>query len=97
MAMTRARDSGRAAASGRVTLKQEIHQDKQAGFLLYLPVYRGGRVPATLEERRERLEGFVYSPFRAGDQWSLPDRTCRQLADLRTVASAEGDRRNVNG
>ena len=66
-AMARARDTGLPALTGKVTLKQEIHQDKQAGFLLYLPVYRGGRVPATLEERREALAGFVYSPFRADD------------------------------
>ncbi|WP_375770022.1 CHASE domain-containing protein [Archangium gephyra] len=66
-AMTRARDTGLPSLTEKVTLKQEIHQDKQAGFLLYLPVYRGGHVPATLEERRERLVGFVYSPFRADD------------------------------
>ena len=36
-------------------------------------------------------------PFRFGDQWFLPDRTYTQLADLRTVASAEGDGRIVNG
>jgi formylglycine-generating enzyme required for sulfatase activity len=35
--------------------------------------------------------------FRSGDGWFLPARTCTQLADLRTVASAEGDRRIVNG
>lgn len=35
--------------------------------------------------------------FRSGDQWFLPDRTYTQLADLRTVASAEGDRRIVGG
>jgi formylglycine-generating enzyme required for sulfatase activity len=36
-------------------------------------------------------------PFRSGDGWFLPTRTCTQLADLRTVASAEGDGRIVNG
>jgi formylglycine-generating enzyme required for sulfatase activity len=35
--------------------------------------------------------------FRSGEGWFLPARTCTQLADLRTVASAEGDRRIVNG
>src|SRR2546429_2950952 len=35
--------------------------------------------------------------FRSGEQWFLPARTCTQLADLRTVASAEGDGRIVNG
>jgi PAS domain S-box-containing protein len=66
-AMERARDSGAPAASGPVTLVQEIDDDKQAGFLIYVPVYEGGGVPDTIEERRERLKAFVYSPFRAGD------------------------------
>lgn len=66
-AMARARDTGLPAASGRVTLVQEIDEEKQAGFLIYLPVYRGGHTPPTVEERREALEGFVYSPFRADD------------------------------
>ena len=35
--------------------------------------------------------------FRSGDQWYLPAQTCTQLADLQTVASAEGDNRIVNG
>jgi formylglycine-generating enzyme required for sulfatase activity len=36
-------------------------------------------------------------PYRSGDQWFLPDRTYTQLADLRTVATAEGDGRVVGG
>ena len=66
-AMERARDSGEAAASGIVTLVQEIDEAKQPGFLIYVPVYDGGGIPATVEERRARLRGFVYSPFRAAD------------------------------
>jgi signal transduction histidine kinase/CheY-like chemotaxis protein len=66
-AMEQARDRGEAAASGLVTLVQEIDESKQPGFLIYVPVYEGGRVPATVEERRARLRGFIYSPFRAGD------------------------------
>ncbi|MGE5610394.1 MAG: CHASE domain-containing protein [Bacillota bacterium] len=66
-AMALARDTGAAAMSGKVRLVQEIDSDVQAGFLIYLPVYRGGTVPASVKERREKLVGFVYSPFRAGD------------------------------
>jgi signal transduction histidine kinase/CHASE1-domain containing sensor protein/ActR/RegA family two-component response regulator len=66
-AMERARDSGEPAASGRVTLVQEIDEKVQAGFLIYVPVYEGGDVPPSVDERRTRLRGFVYSPFRAGD------------------------------
>jgi signal transduction histidine kinase len=66
-AMATARDSGRQAMSGRVVLVQEIIGPVQAGFLIYSPVYRGGRIPPTVAERREKLIGFVYSPFRADD------------------------------
>jgi PAS domain S-box-containing protein len=66
-AMERAGDTGQPAASGRVTLVQEIDERKQAGFLIYVPVYHAGEVPATAEARREALRGFVYSPFRVDD------------------------------
>ncbi len=66
-AMARARDLGRPAATSRVVLVQEIDPEKQAGFLIYAPVYRGGDIPPTMEARREAILGFVYSPFRAGD------------------------------
>jgi signal transduction histidine kinase len=65
-AMDRARDTGEPAMTGRVTLVQEIVGPKQAGFLIYLPVYRGV-TPSTVEGRRKALAGFVYAPFRAGD------------------------------
>ncbi len=66
-AMARARDEARPAATGPVMLVQEIEPDKQTGFLIYVPVYRDGGIPASLEERREQILGFVYSPFRVGD------------------------------
>lgn len=65
-AMERARDTGLASLSGRVTLVQETDEAVQAGFLLYLPVYRTVS-PADAEERRRELIGYVYSPFRMGD------------------------------
>ncbi|MCG3111303.1 MAG: CHASE domain-containing protein [Candidatus Manganitrophus sp. SB1] len=66
-AMERARDTGLAATSGRVTLIQEVDREKQAGFLIYLPIYEPGAVMETVDQRRAALNGFVYSPFRADD------------------------------
>lgn len=66
-AMERARDTGSAAASGKVTLVQELDKHKQAGFLIYIPVYRRGDIPATTTQRQTELIGFIYSPFRADD------------------------------
>jgi PAS domain S-box-containing protein len=66
-AMERARDSGSAALSGKVTLVQETDRDVQAGALMYVPVYRSARELTTIEQRRDALLGFVYSPLRVKD------------------------------
>jgi signal transduction histidine kinase/CheY-like chemotaxis protein len=66
-AMDQAATTGRAAASGKVTLVQEIDPLKQAGFLIYVPVYRRGVPLATTAQREAALTGFVYSPFRCDD------------------------------
>ncbi|MEW5992833.1 MAG: EAL domain-containing protein [Candidatus Zixiibacteriota bacterium] len=66
-AMAQARDSGQPAVSGRVILVQETEQDVQAGFLMYLPYYRHGLPLDTVEQRRQALIGYVYSPFRMKD------------------------------
>lgn len=66
-AMVRARDTGEAALSGKVTLVQETDTDVQAGFLIYLPVYRNGAPTDTVQQRRDALVGWVYSPFRIRD------------------------------
>ncbi len=66
-AMARARDTGRPAASGRVTLVQEIDPRKQPGFLIYTPLYATGTTPESLVMRRAALVGYVYAPFRAQD------------------------------
>lgn len=66
-AMERARDEGKATLSGKVTLVQETTEAVQFGVLMYHPVYRPGAEPLTVEERRERLVGWAYIPFRMGD------------------------------
>lgn len=66
-AMIRARDTGQPAMSGKVILVQEGEGGKQAGFLIYHPIYRNGAAIDSVEARRAALLGFVYSPFRAQD------------------------------
>ncbi|MCI5120017.1 MAG: hypothetical protein D3908_02260, partial [Candidatus Electrothrix sp. AUS4] len=66
-AMEQARDTGVAAMSGRVTLVQETKEDVQYGFLLYLPLYKKHTALETVQQRRDALIGYVYSPFRAND------------------------------
>lgn len=66
-AMTRAVVTGRAAASGKVRLIQENTIDEQAGFLIYVPVYRKGMALETKAQRMAAIRGFVYAPFRIND------------------------------
>lgn len=67
-AMETARDTGKPTASGRVTLVQEQRiSNKQAGFLIYVPIYREHVPLDTVDQRRDALLGYVYSPFRVDD------------------------------
>ena len=74
-AMERARDSGKAAItgsaviSGKVRLLMEMETDEhpQAGFLMYLPIYKNGAPTGTLDERRANIVGWAYAPFRMDD------------------------------
>ena len=66
-AMETARDSNKAVVSGRVDLVQETGSEVQAGFLIYLPVYKNGTPQTTLNDRRKNIIGWVHSTFRMGD------------------------------
>ncbi len=67
-AMDKARDTGELAISDVVTLIQDGNSsNSQPGFLMFVPVYRGDKTPTTVEERRDRIQGYVYAPFRAQD------------------------------
>jgi PAS domain S-box-containing protein len=71
-ALQRARDSGRAIATGRLMLVQET--SRQFGLLIFQPIYSHGPPPTTVEERRQRLLGYATGVFRIGDmiEVSLP-------------------------
>lgn len=52
-------DSGHAALSGKVKLVQETGKQEQAGFLMYLPIYRNATNNDTVSERRAHILGWV--------------------------------------
>ncbi len=66
-AMDQARDLNQVVMSGKVRLVQENGQQEQSGVLLFLPEYRHGKVPQTINERRLQLAGWVYAAFRMND------------------------------
>lgn len=66
-AMAKARDTGAATISGKVNLMQSNEDETHAGFVLYLPLFVNKVIPSTESERREKLKGYLYSPFRSQD------------------------------
>ncbi|MCC9165405.1 CHASE domain-containing protein [Pontibacter harenae] len=69
-AMKMARDTKKPTMTGKVRLVQENGEDEQAGFLVYLPIYKNNSDPESIRERQLQIKGFVYSPFRAKDLMS---------------------------
>ncbi|MBI5626550.1 MAG: CHASE domain-containing protein, partial [Nitrosomonadales bacterium] len=66
-AMERARDTGQAAVTGKIRLLFETDKDAQAGFLMFLPVYKHDAPHGTVAERRANITGWVSSVFRMDD------------------------------
>ena len=63
-AMQFALENNTPAVSGKVELVQETSENKQPGFLIYLPLYRSNEAAA---QSALTIKGFVYSPFRMYD------------------------------
>jgi PAS domain S-box-containing protein len=66
-ALYRAAEKNITAITGKVTLVQENKDKVQAGFLMYVPVYRKNRPLDTPAQRMQALLGYSYSPYRMDD------------------------------
>jgi signal transduction histidine kinase len=69
-AMELSRDLNRVVISGKVLLVQETDTQIQAGFLMYLPVFKHKAKIKTLADRKKNIIGWVYYPFRMKDLMS---------------------------
>ena len=78
-AANRARDSGYATITGRITLVQD--KKKLPAFLMLHPIYRRGMATGTVAERRAALQGWTDAPLIASN--FLDGLTDRQGADYR--------------
>ncbi|MBU5638744.1 CHASE domain-containing protein [Geomonas sp. Red69] len=93
-AMVMACDTGDAALTNPVFLVQETERDRQKGVLMYLPVYDRMLPTATLEQRRDALKGYAYSPIRIRDfMWATFPRPPQDIGfriytESRATASA---------
>ena len=79
LALERAAATGEPVATGKLFLVVETEDDKQPGFLICLPIYKGDRSPQDAEERKRLLDGYVYGAFRANNF----------LSEVRNTSSTE--------
>ncbi len=61
-AMTEAMQSGQATLSGKIKLVQEGDKDIQAGFLMYLPVYKKGSNLDSIQDRTSAIQVATLKP-----------------------------------
>ena len=91
-AMERARDTADAGITGKLILAGEPFrgaQAPQAGFVMYVPVYRGQAASLGRDERGNALAGFVFSPFRMHDLMrGILDEGVLQMLDMRIFDEA---------
>lgn len=67
LAMERARDTGLSHNSGMIRLVQETDERTQAGFVMWLPMYRNHTMHNTVAERQANLYGWLGAAFRMDD------------------------------
>ncbi len=81
-ALTGAAEAGTVVSTGRIRLVQE--RGEQFGVLVAHPIYAGGSIPDSPEERRQAVQGFMVLVLRVGD---LVDRSIVDLgaAGLRVM------------
>ncbi|MFZ4537402.1 CHASE domain-containing protein [Propionivibrio sp.] len=87
-AMENARDTGEPTVSGRLQLIFEAETNPQAGFIIYMPVYKNGVPLATIAQRRSALRGFVYCTFRMVDLMQGVLGNTNEYLDLRIFDGA---------
>ncbi|MGB3511337.1 MAG: CHASE domain-containing protein [Microcoleaceae cyanobacterium] len=61
LALEKARDNGKAIATPKIKLLQEIKD--QNGFLIFLPIYQKDSINNSVADFRKNLEGFVLGVF----------------------------------
>jgi CHASE1-domain containing sensor protein len=90
-ALQRARDTGQAVATARITLAQDTAH--QAGFLIFAPVYAVGASTETITDRRENLRGYAVGVFRVSSivQQAMADLKFDGIALRISDQSADDD------
>jgi len=82
-------DKAGTTLSRRVTLTQETNVGRQPGFLMLVPIYKGGSIPATVAQRRSDVIGFICGGFRTIDLFNqiTQELGIARLANIRVYDS----------
>jgi signal transduction histidine kinase len=64
-AIAQATDTGKTTATGRIKLVQE--RRNQFSFLIFLPIYERHKIPKSIAQRRQQLNGVLLGVFRVSD------------------------------
>ena len=75
-AIDRARDSGKIAATERITLVQE--RGNQYGIMAFMPLYHKNLARDTPEQRRQSIASYIVAVFRGGDIISAAVKNLKQ-------------------
>lgn len=59
--MEAARDSGLPTVTGKIRFESHFTEQKDVGFLMFLPVYENDAPSYSVEQRSQALRGYVYS------------------------------------
>ena len=86
-AMVSAMESGEPA----MTPKTLLHRDKlqRPMFFVFLPVYRTGQLPSTVEERTSQLQGWAFMPVIWSELMAYTNPSDAALADVQIFDGAD--------
>ena len=91
-AMDRARDSGEATITGKLSMSGESSRNgtpTHSGFMMYVPVYHEQVRDLPRRDRRNAVSGYVFAPFRMTDLVrGILDEGVLQVLDMRIYDEA---------
>ena len=92
-AIERAISTGEPAITGKISLVQD--GKKQTGFLYYLPVYIGGKIPATRQARESKILCVVYAPMIIEEAMHTIRLSALNMLDFEIYDGSEVDSKNL--
>lgn len=80
--LRKAADINNIVSTKKVVLSLDLAYSNHPAFVLSLPLYKKNANIATVEKRREALEGFIYSPFRSFELFDSVFAGLKMIVDV---------------